>query len=595
MHLTRNEFSVLEACSDAKLRSQRQVSEAAGMSLGTANALCKRLIEQGLITESYETTDGGFEALLPYKVDNAVIMAAGFASRFAPISYDKPKGLLKVRDDVLIERQIRQLQEAGIDDITVIVGYKKEQFFYLEEKFGVAIAVNAEYAERNNHSSLWLVREKLGNTYVCSSDNYFPENVFSRYEYEANIPGVLVPGQVTEWVMEVGRGNRIVSYAETTCKDRYVALGQVYFDRAFSKKFIEILEREYDLPQTKPKLWDQIFAEHTKDLHMVMRPFKQGSILEFDSLDDLRAFDPAFIVNVDSAILDNICAVLGCARADIEHVKPIKEGLTNLSFVFSVGGGEYVYRHPGNGSENLVDRASETEAEKIGFELGLDRTFMYEDPEQGWKISRFVETTEVFDYGNKSHIDTAMDMIRTLHDAGKTVPRYFDAFDEARKLADLMYGSRENYPEGFAILFDLAEETKRYVDTDGIEPVLVHGDAWGNNILISEDGFDLIDWEYAAMGDYGLDMGSFLQHFMTAEETRYAIDRYFGGKATEEEYRHSVAGTGLSKFYWTIWAGYEAYLDQPIGEDEFNWYQFCKRMMKQALELYKREARGLPR
>ena len=582
-----NEFLILSSCAEASIDSQRALAEATGLSLGTVNTLSKRLVAGGLLDEAYCTTAAGLAALEPYKVENAVIMAAGFASRFAPISYDKPKGLLQVKGDVLIERQICQLKEAGIHDITVVVGYKKEQFFYLEDKYGVSIAVNEEYSERNNHSSLWLVRERLGNTYVCSSDNYFPENVFSRYEYEANIPGVLVPGRVTEWVMEIGRGNRIVEYGETSCEDRYVALGQVYFDRAFSKKFVEILAEEYDLPQTKPKLWDQIFAEHTKDLYMVMKPFKPGSILEFDSLDDLRAFDPDFIVNVDSAILDNICKTLGCARTDIVNVKPIKEGFTNLSFRFSACGNEYVYRHPGNGSENLVDRPSETEAEKIAAELGLDRTFIYEDPEQGWKISRFVEITETFDYGNREHVDTAMRMVRTLHDANRSVPRSFDAYDEARKLADLMYGSRQSYPQAIAELFELAEETKRYTDADGVAPVLVHGDAWGYNILISEDGFDLIDWEYAAMGDYGLDMGSFLQHFMTEEETRYAIDQYFGGKATEEEYRHSIAGTGLSKFYWTVWAGYEAHLDQPIGEDEFNWYKFCKRMMKQALALYK--------
>ena len=41
-------------------------------------------------------------------------MAAGLSSRFAPISYEKPKGLLKVRGEVLIERQIEQLKAAGI-------------------------------------------------------------------------------------------------------------------------------------------------------------------------------------------------------------------------------------------------------------------------------------------------------------------------------------------------------------------------------------------------------------------------------------------------------------------------------------------------
>ena len=54
-----------------------------------------------------------------YKVDNAVIMAAGTASRFAPLSYERPKALIEVKGEVLIERQIRQLQEAGISEIII--------------------------------------------------------------------------------------------------------------------------------------------------------------------------------------------------------------------------------------------------------------------------------------------------------------------------------------------------------------------------------------------------------------------------------------------------------------------------------------------
>ena len=47
---------------------------------------------------------------MSYRVENAVIMAAGLSSRFAPISYEKPKALICVRGEILIERQIRQLQ-----------------------------------------------------------------------------------------------------------------------------------------------------------------------------------------------------------------------------------------------------------------------------------------------------------------------------------------------------------------------------------------------------------------------------------------------------------------------------------------------------
>ena len=114
-----------------------------------------------------------------YKADNAVIMAAGLSSRFAPLSYEKPKALIPVRGEVLIERQIRQLREAGIPEIYVVTGYKGEQFRYLEKKWKVKLIDNPEYLERNNNGSIYAARKVLKNSYLCSADNYFTENPFT--------------------------------------------------------------------------------------------------------------------------------------------------------------------------------------------------------------------------------------------------------------------------------------------------------------------------------------------------------------------------------------------------------------------------------
>ena len=97
---------------------------------------------------------------------NAIIMAAGTSSRFAPLSYEKPKGLLEVKGEVLIERQIRQLHEAGITDITVVVGYKSAQFHYLAERFGVRLVMNDDYNVYNNTSSIIRVLDSLEDTYI---------------------------------------------------------------------------------------------------------------------------------------------------------------------------------------------------------------------------------------------------------------------------------------------------------------------------------------------------------------------------------------------------------------------------------------------
>ena len=147
MSLSKAEFEILNYFRKTRNVTQRIISEEFSISLGKVNKVIKELKDKKLIDvldNGYELSSTGLEALEPYKVNNAIIMAAGMSSRFAPLSYERPKGLLNVKGDILIEREIRQLKEAGITDITVGVGYRKEKFFYLEDKFGGKIVVNED-------------------------------------------------------------------------------------------------------------------------------------------------------------------------------------------------------------------------------------------------------------------------------------------------------------------------------------------------------------------------------------------------------------------------------------------------------------------
>ena len=142
--------------------TQRELAEELGISLGKVNSLLKEMKEAQFLDQEGHLSELGDEVLKPYRVQNAVIMAAGMSSRFAPLSYEIPKGLLKVKGQRLIEREIEQLQEAGIEDITVIVGYMQEKMFYLADKYGVKIVVNNDYYKYNNCSSL-----KARSKYTC--------------------------------------------------------------------------------------------------------------------------------------------------------------------------------------------------------------------------------------------------------------------------------------------------------------------------------------------------------------------------------------------------------------------------------------------
>lgn len=276
------------------------------------------------------------------KVENAVIMAAGFSSRFAPISYEYPKSLVKVKDQILIERQILQLKEAGINDITIVVGYKKELFHYLIDKFQVELVENPDYASRNNHSTIYAVREKLGNTYICSADNYFTQNVFEAYVDRAYYSSVYEKGETNEWCIETD-GTGLITDLKIGGKDKWIMLGHVFFSRDFSKKFVKILEAVYENPKTKNLLWESIYLNHINELDLYIREYPKEIIFEFDTLDELRTFDPHYIDSTGSIILKSICEQLNCKESNITHLSPIKEDSETIGFDFFIKDANYSY------------------------------------------------------------------------------------------------------------------------------------------------------------------------------------------------------------------------------------------------------------
>lgn len=587
--LSANQFKVLTSLLVHSGQTQRQLAEKTDLSLGTISSTVRDLKSDalGALDAVGEVTQRGLELLEPYKVRNAIIMAAGLSSRFAPISYEKPKGLLTVRGEVLVERQIRQLKEAGIDDIILVLGYKKEEFFYLEDEFGVKIRINEEYAKRNNNSTIKRVEDILGNTFICSSDDYFTSNPFEPYVYQSYYAATYSEGPTQEYCFEMtGKDDRITAVVTEGC-DAWELMGHAYWDRAFCEGFIKILNEEYERPETAPKLWEDIYIDHVSDLPpMVVRKYPDGIIWEFDSLDEVSVFDPAFIQNVDSEIFDNICSVLDCDRSAVCGVVPISQGLTNLSFKFEVHSAPYVYRHPGDGTDEIINRASEAFSQAVAQELGLDDTYIHEDGHEGWKISRFIEGCHTLDYHNWDEVEQALVMARTLHTCGKASPWSFDLYDEMQKILHMLDERSRTTFKDFPELLELAESMHDMVLSDDVEPCLCHNDFYDPNLLVRGDKMYLIDWEYSGMSDYASDLGTFVCcSDYGIDEAMRVYELYFGRTPTAVEKRHCVAFAALASFYWFVWALYKEACGDPVGEWLYLWYKNTKQFGKEALEI----------
>ena len=589
--LSRNQFQLLlKLKNKTEKTNQRLIAEELGFSLGTVNKLIHEIEENGWISSGYEVTEKGFRTLEPYRVENAIIMAAGMSTRFAPLSYETPKGLLVVKGERLIEREIKQLREAGIQKITVVVGYMKEKMFYLADKYGVEIVVNEDYYRYNNCSSLMLVREQLGNTYICSSDNYFVENPFEEYVYRGYYSTVFAEGETDEYcVTETKDG--IIKEVTVGGENKWYMLGHVYFDRAFSEQFVSILENEFKHEAYKLQLWEDYYARHVDTLLLEAKHYSGEVIKEFDSLDELRAFDEHYLMHTNSKILLNICNTLNVTPAEITNIKPLKDGLTNTSFCFDCKGKAYVYRHPGKGTQEYINRLSEAASMRIAAELEIDKTFVVMNEEEGWKISKFIKNARLLDYDDKEDIEKAVSLMTRLHQSGKSTPY---AIEFEKGLVDF----KEKLIKRNRFEFDDKEELEAmvdkvvgYLELDQVKHTICHGDCYSPNFLVDEEGnMSLIDWEYSGMGDPTSDIGTFVAcSDYTLEQAKEFIQIYLEHNPGVASERHFLGTIGLVSYYWFLWALFQESNGKPVGEFLYKWYRYTKQYCAEALRLYEEE------
>ncbi len=564
--------------------TQRDLANSLSFSLGKVNYVLRNLREKGFLSDDNKITRQGREALEPYRVKNAIILAAGLSSRLAPISFEKPKGLLTVRGELLIERQIRQLKAVGIDNITIVVGYLKEQFFYLEEKFGVKLVINEEYWKYNNTSSISLVLDQFSNTYLCSSDNYFVENPFNTYEYRPYYSAEYANGKTEEYCLSTGKDG-LITGVSVGGENSWYMIGHAYFDRNFSQKFVELFRKDYERADIREKLWEDFYIEHLDVLKLYIKENK-GNIFEFDSVEELKKFDPDCLRVINSKILNNIAHLFDCNVEEISNIKKIKEGMTNNSIAFDVKGNRYVYRHPGRNTD-FINRFSEKFSMEVVSKLGLDKTFIQMNASEGWKLSRFVENATTLDYQNASHVEMALSLLRKLHKA--KVHSDFD-FDVWGKINDfikkLSFSSKTDYPE-FSKIVDLMNEVKHMVENEPGESVLCHCDCFSPNFMIHGSDMELIDWEYSGNCDPAYDLGLFLccAEQYSYEDSLNVLQKYYQRPLEESELRHCLAYIAIASYYCFVWGLFQESQGNPVGSYLYLWHNNTIFYAKKALHM----------
>ena len=150
-----------------------------------------------------------------------IILAAGKGTRLHPLTLKKPKGLLQIGNETILDRLVSQFHECGIKDVLIVVGHQKDMIM---QHFGDSVRYShyTDFENTNNLQTLWSIKEELNEDVLISFADLVLHNSIIENLIETNydITMAIDTSQVLESTMRVSiTSDRIKDITSTSIKE----------------------------------------------------------------------------------------------------------------------------------------------------------------------------------------------------------------------------------------------------------------------------------------------------------------------------------------------------------------------------------------
>lgn len=230
------------------------------------------------------------------RVERAIIIAAGLGNRMHPVTLYTPKPLVKVNGVRMIDTVIDGLHNNGINEIYIVVGYFKEQFEVLKEKYSnITLIDNPYYDTCNNIASLYVARDYIENAIILDGDQIIYNQSILNPEFElSGYNSVWTDEETDEWLQTAIDGI-VTSCSRTGGKCGWQLYSISRWTKEDGKKLKHHLEIEFEEKLNRQIYWDDVAMFcYPNEYKLGIYPMNKEDIVEVDNFDELVALDPSY-------------------------------------------------------------------------------------------------------------------------------------------------------------------------------------------------------------------------------------------------------------------------------------------------------------